>query len=220
MPLMRHLSLAYPGDRRARSNDRDYMLGPDLLAAPVMSEGARARRLYLPRGRWVDLWRSARYERRGGGLELGRRRVLRGHRTVRLPAPLDELPLLVRAGAVIPMLPPDVDTLAPYGAGGAAVRLADRRDRLDLLAFPSGRSSGRLGASGRWSSVRRPGGWTLALRADARRRFRLQAALPGRRPRTVLLNGRRLGRGAWSWNRRTGVLRAAFAGRAVRLVVR
>jgi alpha-glucosidase (family GH31 glycosyl hydrolase) len=41
-----------------------------------------------------------------------------------LPAPLDEIPLLVRAGAMLVLLPADVDTLADYGAGTAVVRLA------------------------------------------------------------------------------------------------
>jgi alpha-glucosidase (family GH31 glycosyl hydrolase) len=212
MPLMRHLSLAYPRDRRAISTDGQFLFGPDLLAAPVLEPGARARRVYLPRGRWVDLWRSARYLQGSGGLRLGRARVLRGGRTVRLPAPLDELPLLVRAGAVLPLLPPEVDTLAPYGGGRDFVRLADRRDRLDLLAFPRGRSSGRLGARGRWVSRLRRGSWRLSLRAGGPRRYRLQASLPGLRPRSVRLNGRRLGREVWSYDRGSAVFRAAFRG--------
>jgi hypothetical protein len=136
-----------------------------------------------------------------------------------LPAPLDELPLLVRAGAVLPLLPPEVDTLAPYGGGGESVRLADRRDRLQLLAFPSGRSSGRLGARGRWASERRAGRWTLTLRGRPRR-YSLQAALPGGRPIAVRVNGRHLPRAAWRFDRRAGVLRASFRGtRATRLAV-
>ena len=220
MPLMRHFSLAYPRDQRAVAADDEFLFGPDLLAAPVLGPGARSRRVYLPSGRWVDLWRSARYVERSGGLRLGRSRVLRGRRSVRLPAPLDELPLLVRAGAVLPLLPPEIDTLADYGAGGDAVRLADRRDRLDLLAFPRGRSSGRLEARGRWVSKRRGNGWMLTLRAGGPRRYRLQAALPGLRPVVVRLNRRRLPRAAWSYDRRSGVFRARFRGtRATRLTL-
>jgi alpha-glucosidase (family GH31 glycosyl hydrolase) len=53
-----------------------FLFGPDLLAAPVLEPGARWRRVYLPRGRWIDLWRSARYVERSGGLRLGRSRAL------------------------------------------------------------------------------------------------------------------------------------------------
>src|SRR5215208_7863583 len=121
-------------DAALAERDDQFGFGPDLLAAPVLDAGARRRRVALPAGRWVDLWRSVRYDERTGGLRLGRRaRVLRGGRTVTVPAPLDELPLLARAGTILPLLPADVDTLAPYG-GKDVVKLADRYDRLRLLA--------------------------------------------------------------------------------------
>ena len=87
------------------------MFGPAPAGgAGTEREGDGRATLYLPAGRWVDLWRSVRYSRSRGGLELRRARTLRGRRTVRLPAPLDELPLLARAGTVLPLLSPDVDT--------------------------------------------------------------------------------------------------------------
>ena len=51
--------------------DDVLLFGPDLLAAPVTRPGQRRRRLYVPRGHWVDVWRSVRYERGTGGLALG-----------------------------------------------------------------------------------------------------------------------------------------------------
>ena len=59
LPIMRHLALAYPGDAAAAARDDEFLFGPDLLAAPVIEPGATERTLYLPRGRWVDLWRGA-----------------------------------------------------------------------------------------------------------------------------------------------------------------
>ena len=141
-PVMSHLVLAHPGDRRAAAVEDAFMFGPDLLAAPVVHPGARRRTVYLPRGLWVDLWRSARYRGSDGGLELGRGRALRGGRELSLPAPLDELPLLARAGTLLPLLTPDVDTLAAYGDRAPAVSLRERADRRVLLAFPRGRSVG------------------------------------------------------------------------------
>ena len=127
LPIMRHLVLAYPADRRAAAVEDQFLFGPDLLAAPVLDRGAARRRLYLPRGRWIDVWRSARYRQRDGGLSLSRARVLRGGRSVELPAPLAQLPLLARAGTLLPLLPPDVDTLAGYGDRAPAVSLARAR---------------------------------------------------------------------------------------------
>ena len=140
-----------------------------------------------------------------------------------LPAPLDELPLLVRAGAVLPLLPADVDTLAPYGGDGGVVNLEDRRDRLDLLAFPRGSTKSRYERKGTIRSIERDGEWVLDFDGPGNRRFRLQAGMSALRapfaPRRVELDGRRLDPGKWSYDRRTGVLEAAFSGRSGRLAV-
>ena len=218
MPLMRHGLLTNPGDPRARAADDQFGFGPDLLAAPVLEPAARTRRLYLPRGHWVDLWRSATYRDGDGSLGLGRARLLRGRREVALPAPRAELPLLVRAGAVIPLLPADVDTLAPY-RGAGVVRLRDRRDDMQLLAFPRGRWTGGMGAGHeRLGSRESARGWTLAVRGKRRRTYRLQAALGALRspfvPRAVTLAGRPLAQRSWSYDRRRGMLRASFTCRS------
>ncbi len=130
LPLMRALALAHPDDPQAIERDDEYLLGPDLLVAPVLDDGVRARKVYLPHGRWVDLWRSADYHK--GTLKPRRRAViLRGGREVVVPAPLDEIPLFVRARARMRLLPRDVETLATYGEGDT-VRLADRSRRRTL----------------------------------------------------------------------------------------
>lgn len=59
-----------------------------------------------------------------------------GGRTVTVSAPRAEIPLFVRAGARIPLLPPDVDTLAGHGSQPGLVHLSDRADALGELAFP------------------------------------------------------------------------------------
>jgi alpha-glucosidase (family GH31 glycosyl hydrolase) len=215
LPIMRHLSLAYPDDPAATAREDEYLFGPDLLAAPVLAPGARTRGLYLPRGRWVDLWRSARFLTADGSLALGRASVLDGGREVSVPAPLEELPLLVRAGAVIPMLAPDVQTLADYGADPGIVHLRDRAGVMRLLAFPSGGWIGALGPGERALSRERRGRWVLSLRARRTRTYELQATLSTLRrpfrPCTVYAGGRPLSRGAWSYDAASAVLRARFA---------
>ncbi len=214
LPIMRHALLTNPRDPRALAAGDQFSFGPDLLAAPVLGPGARSRRLYLPAGRWADLWRSASYVTRDGSLRLGRARLLAGRRNVRLQAPLDELPLLVRAGSVIPLLPAGVDTLAPY-RGPGVVRLADRRDRMQLLAFPRGSRGATMGSRGeRLVSAEGGHAWALTVRGKRARRYRLQAALSALRhpfaPSRVTLNGRPLPGSRWSYDRRSRVLRAAF----------
>jgi len=215
LPIMRHLSLAYPRDRRAVAEDDAFLFGPDLLAAPVVRPGARRRQLYLPAGRWVDLWRSARYLNGSGGLELRRPRVLRGGRSVAVPAPLDELPLLARAGTLLTLLSPDVDTLASYGDRARVVSLSERRNRRVLLAFPRGRSSARLGDGGELRSRVRRGRWELTIRSRRKRRWDVQASLATLerpfRPCSVEAQGGRVQR--WRYDRGSQVLRATFTTR-------
>jgi alpha-glucosidase len=219
LPLMRHLILRYPGDDVAAGTEDEFLFGPDILAAPVVAAGATERDVYLPEGRWVDLWRSAAYDDASGGLELGEAEVLDGSSDATLPAPLDELPLLVRAGSVVPLLPPDVDTLAKPGADEETVGLSERRRRIDLLAFPSGESSGAFNRRGTISSRTGARTWRLELRAPRRTRFELQAALStipgGLEPCSVRVKGRELPRSRWSYDPGSQVLRTSFTGRRV-----
>ncbi|HEV3000166.1 MAG TPA: TIM-barrel domain-containing protein [Solirubrobacteraceae bacterium] len=226
MPVMAHLALAYPGDPRAEAREDEFLFGPDLLAAPVLRPGDRVRELYLPPGGWVDLWRAVRYDDRRGGLRLRGAWTVRGGRDAKVRAPLDELPLLARAGTVLPLLSPDVDTLSDYGAGApGVVRLADRRDRLHLLAFPRGRSESALGEGERVLSVERRRRWRLTIDGTTRRTYRLQASLGTLRrpfrPCRVTVGGRPLKRGrSWTYAKRGRVLRATFRAKRATLTVR
>jgi alpha-glucosidase (family GH31 glycosyl hydrolase) len=227
-PLMRQLALVYPADSRAAARDDEFLFGPDLLAAPVVAGGATRRTLYLPRGRWIDLWRSAAYVKRTGAIGLRRGRVLRGGREASLPAPLRELPLLVRAGAVLPMLSADVDTLAAYGHARGLVHLADRRGRLSLLAFPRGVSSSRFYRSESVRSLESPRGrgrgWRLLVLGQRVRTYRVQASLATLArpfvPRMLVVNGRTVPRRRWHYDRRTRVVKFAARGRRLRVTLR
>jgi hypothetical protein len=177
LPLMRHAALTHPGDPALVDRDDQYLLGPDLLAAPVLDPGARTRAVRVPAGTWVDLWRS-------GGLEPSGARLLRGPAAATLPAPLGRPPLLVRAGALLPLLAPDVASLSKYaGAPGGPVGLAERADHRVLAAWPRGRSEAALGPEGRAVSREDRRGWTLTVRSDTVRRVDVRAALGAlRRP--------------------------------------
>ena len=223
LPLMRHLALTHAADAAAVGRDDQFLFGPDLLAAPVVEPGATNRTVYLPRGRWIDLWRSSSTDGRGA-LRLGRARLLAGGAERTVPAPLDELPLLVRAGALLPLLPADVDTLTSYGSEPGLVKLRDRRGRLRLLAFPRGRSRAAIGRGESVRSRESARGWSLTLRGRRMRRYSLEASLGTLRrpfrPCAVRFRGQRPPRWAWSYDRRTRVLRATFRARAARLTVR
>ncbi len=56
MPLMRALCFDWPADPRIWAFPRQYLLGDELLVAPVTEPGASSWSVYLPDGSWVDAW--------------------------------------------------------------------------------------------------------------------------------------------------------------------
>ena len=176
MPLMRQLALAYPNDERAAHRDDEYLLGPDVLVAPVLAPDATRRKLYLPRGRWVEFWRSVSLDKRGAP-RLRSPRVLTGGRSVEVAAPANQIPLFIRAGAALPLLPADVQTLSDYGSG--VVHLRDRPDERALLAWPEqGRSSTAAPTADARvrSSLQGDGSWLLQVRQRRTRTLDLTLA--------------------------------------------
>jgi len=90
MPLMRPVFLEYPQLVDFYTDDRDFLFGPDLLVEPVVTEMIDAAELKFPTGTWYDFWSAAKFTEKD-------------HLTTK-PG-LDEVPLFVRAGAILPMQP-------------------------------------------------------------------------------------------------------------------
>ncbi|HST52597.1 MAG TPA: glycoside hydrolase family 31 protein [Pyrinomonadaceae bacterium] len=112
-PVMRPLWFEYPDDARTYLIEDQYLVGRDLLVAPVVVESTTKRRVYFPKGdNWVDWWTGKLYE---GGKE------------VEIDAPLERLPLFARAGAVIPTQPvvQNTDEMASAPLSLVVVRGAD-----------------------------------------------------------------------------------------------
>ena len=90
LPMMRALWLHHHEDPQAIARGDQFLWGRDILVSPVVEKGASSRRLYLPRGRWVDFWTEERFD---GGVEIDRK------------VDLETMPLHVRAGAILPFGP-------------------------------------------------------------------------------------------------------------------
>ncbi|MHB8958955.1 MAG: glycoside hydrolase family 31 protein [Candidatus Limnocylindrales bacterium] len=84
VPLMRALCFDWPEDPEVWRHPQEYLLGDDLLVAPVTEAGATEWEVYLPTGEWTDAWRGTRHT---------------GPATLRVPAPLEEIPAFRRSSA-------------------------------------------------------------------------------------------------------------------------
>jgi len=92
-PMLRHLVFDYPADALAQRCHDEFMLG-DLLVAPVLTEGAESREVYLPEGRWYGFLT---------------KETLEGGQTVRANANRNRIPVYLRTpGAVALNLPEDL----------------------------------------------------------------------------------------------------------------
>ncbi|BCL37143.1 glycoside hydrolase family 31 protein [Nostoc sp. MS1] len=89
-PILRPLLYHFPSDRYTFTLSDQVMLGASLLAAPVYRPGMEYRAVYLPAGRWYDWWTGEAFT---------------GPTHILAHAPLERMPLYVRAGAIIPMAP-------------------------------------------------------------------------------------------------------------------
>jgi alpha-D-xyloside xylohydrolase len=96
-PFMRALFMDFPNDPAVATIGDQYMLGSAFLVAPVTTQGATSRRVYLPAGSdWYDWWTNAR---------------LPGGQWITAAAPIDKLPLYVRAGSIVPLGAPVLNTM-------------------------------------------------------------------------------------------------------------
>jgi alpha-D-xyloside xylohydrolase len=88
-PFMRALFMDFPDDPKVAEIGDEYMFGPAFLVAPVTDQGQTTKPVYLPAGAdWYNYWTHER---------------LHGGQTVMVNAPIDKLPLFVRAGSIIPL---------------------------------------------------------------------------------------------------------------------
>jgi alpha-D-xyloside xylohydrolase len=111
-PFMRALFMDFPNDPRVLGIGDEYMFGPAFLVAPVTEQGVESRDVYLPAGSdWYNYWTN---ERVAGG------------RTIRVAAPIDTIPLFVRAGSIVPLGVEAQNTSKPQAL--AEIRVYPGRD--------------------------------------------------------------------------------------------
>jgi alpha-D-xyloside xylohydrolase len=129
-PYMRALFMDFPADPKVADLGDEYMFGPALLVAPVTEQGATSRAVYLPAGTdWYNFWTNER---------------IHGGQSITANAPIDTIPLFVRAGSILPLGAPventtQVQRLAKVRIyAGADADFALYRDDGNTYAYENG----------------------------------------------------------------------------------
>ncbi len=116
LPIMRPLFLNYQDDNQCYSTESQYqfMIGDNLLVAPVVDENSDFKKIYLPEGTWMDWWNN---------------KVYNGKQWIIVDAPIYQIPLFIKNGGFIPMQ--DVQQYVGQ----------KKMDELEMVIFPSASSS-------------------------------------------------------------------------------
>ncbi|ELP66518.1 alpha-xylosidase [Streptomyces turgidiscabies] len=163
VPVMRAMLLEFPDDPTAALLDRQYMLGDDLLVAPVFSDDGTVE-YYVPEGTWTNILTGA---------------VVTGPRWVRERHDFHTLPLLARPDSVIPLAADDQRPVSAW-AEGVELRVhafADGAERTVVVPSPDG-----PGETARFR-LRREGA-RLHVETDSPHPWRLRIGGPDARPHT------------------------------------
>ena len=152
-PFMRALFMDFPGDQTAATLSDEYMFGPAFLVAPITTQGATSRRVYLPAGSdWYDWWTNQKHA---------------GGTWIEAAAPIERMPIFVRAGSIVPLGAPIPNT-------------ATKQALSEIRVFPGRNASFTLyDDDGVTNAYKKGGGKTATLRWDeASKKLTASGALP------------------------------------------
>jgi alpha-glucosidase len=228
IPIIRPLILEFPNDEHCFALEDEFLLGSSLLIAPILSEGAREREVYLPAGGWID---QHTLQLRTGPI------------TIRVSAPLDTCPTFARIGSIIPLHPVVQHTgepvkqlrldIFPPTTTGDAAEYRHYEDDGETLAY----QQGEVAFTQYWCH-RESDGMTLSLLAregsysPGKRSYTLLIYRVMQQPSGVLLDGQSLPRVAdqqqvesvttgWHWQADDHILHVRFpdTGRRMELAI-
>ncbi len=119
LPVMKPMFLEYQNDKECYSHDAQYqyMFGENLLVAPVVKENTDFKKLYLPKGKWIDYWSN---------------KIYNGEEWIIVDAPVYKIPLFIKEGGIIPSIE------SQNYIGEKAI------DLMEFKIFPSQKSSYKL----------------------------------------------------------------------------
>jgi len=216
LPLARPLNFSgdNPEQKYAMIDD-EYLWGDNVLVAPVLTKGARSRKVTFPAGEWIS-WQNPALRYKGGTTAL-------------VKAPLGHLPLFVRAGSFIPQYTLPIENVTEYNPQFLTVRYFPSPEETEYTLFDDDRVSptslenddymlttftGRettseinIGMSAKWNAYK---GMPVS------RQITFEVTGINRLPKQVTLNGEKLkhvakmpaqSENVWSWSAHDKVLK-------------
>lgn len=158
-PLMRPLLMEFPDDPKIANLSDQWLMGRGLMAAPILQQGGK-RTVYLPKDSWFRFNTSERLD---------------GGQTLNVSAALDEIPVYVRAGTILP-LGPVIQHTDDLPGGPLEVQVYPGRDATFAFVEDDGKTNAYLKGNFRrtifvWNDVAKKLSWTTEGRYTGRRSF-------------------------------------------------
>jgi Glycosyl hydrolases family 31/F5/8 type C domain/Domain of unknown function (DUF5110)/Carbohydrate binding module (family 6) len=212
LPMTQALYLDYPGQAAAYTNPGEYLLGPNMLVAPVTTPGATATaQVWFPPGTWEDYFTGATFT---------------GPTTATLSVPTSRMPVFVKAGGIVPLQPSASHasaagsaptTLQVYAGGNGGFTMYD--DAGTGLGYESGQStdtplSYAENASAKSSTVT-IGAATGSYPGEPASRTYTVDLIDLSQPTSVQVNGTALAASGWTYNAATHTLQVPLPALAV-----
>ena len=203
-PLVRPLNFYSPGSHKFDDITDEYLWGRDVLVAPVTVQGATERRIVFPDGLWVD------YNHPG--------RIYHGGDTITYPAPLEVLPLFVRAGAIIPQADYEMKSTEDYKTDSYTINYYPYLGESSYTLFEDDRKSTSSLTDEAYSLIDFHAdasieGINLTVSAKGTypgapksKKLTFRIYLVDGDPSSVTIDGRKLKRGVWKYDRTASML--------------
>lgn len=121
VPMMRSMAYEFPNDTSAATVEFQYMLGENLLVAPIENQGQTSKLIYLPEGEWIDLFWGAKRS---------------GSSWLTYNAGLDTLPVFVKNGSILPM-----NLNADYVFGDSVGNSTTQYQNFTFRIYPKGNTT-------------------------------------------------------------------------------
>ena len=118
LPLMRPLFMEYPNDEKTFNLSDQFMIGDNVIVAPILQPNADYRAVYLPEGQWFDYWNDEIYQ---------------GGQHILVNAPLEILPIFIKEGSFI-----------LQGEVKQSTKIEDNEIRLEIYPMNNGEYLGSL----------------------------------------------------------------------------